>query len=110
MKRSNKIMVVISPDHELRERMIKRLLVSVGFACTPSDAGKLIRKSVHDIDLSEVFFVCASLYNFRESPITTQRLYELAARGIAVIVGVRKIPPEFEFFCSTYYPEDFARL
>lgn len=98
-------MVVVSPDPVIRDRTLKRLIVKLGFAVTPTDAGKIIKRSVHDIDLSAAYFAFADLYNFRSSPITTQRLYELAARGIAVVVGVRKLPPEFEFFCSAFYPE-----
>lgn len=69
-----------------------RMAVDAGVALTPSDAGKL-SPSVHDIDLSRAYFVLADLYSFRESPITTQRLFELAARGIAVMVGTRRLPP-----------------
>lgn len=98
-------MVVISPDADVRDRMLKRLVVRLGFAVTPTDAGKIIKKSVYDIDLSNAYFVIADLYNFRASPITTQRLYELAARGIAIVVGVKKLPPEFEFICTAFYPE-----
>jgi hypothetical protein len=38
--------------------------------------------------------------------ITTQRLYELAARGICVIVGVKSLPREYEFVSQTFYPGD----
>ena len=34
-------MVVISPDPVVRNRMLKRLIVRLGFAITPTDAGKL---------------------------------------------------------------------
>lgn len=91
--KANKIMVAVSADKEARTRLLRRMAVDAGFALTPSDAGKLIRPSVHDIDLSRAYFVLADLYSFRESPITTQRLFELAARGIAVMVGTRRLPP-----------------
>ena len=77
------------------EAMCNYLQVAEGFGIN----------SVHDFDLSRAYFVLADLYNFRESPITTQRLFELAARGIAVIVGTRRLPPEFEPFCTAYFPE-----
>ena len=89
-------MVAVAADKEARTRLLRRMAV---------DAGKLIRPSVHDIDLSRAYFVLADLYSFRESPITTQRLFELAARGIAVMVGTRRLPPEFEPFCVAFYPE-----
>lgn len=103
--KANKIMVAVSADKETRTRLLRRMAVDAGFALTPSDAGKLIRPSVHDIDLSRAYFVLADLYSFRESPITTQRLFEMAARGIAVMVGTRRLPPEFEPFCVAFYPE-----
>ena len=96
-------MVVVAPEPVVREQLLKRLIVQLGFAITPGDAGKLIKRSVHDYELSHAYFVFADLYNFRESPITTQRLFELAARGIAVVVGVRKLPPEFEFCCTIFH-------
>ena len=102
--KTNKITIVVSPDREVRAAMIKRLVVDAGFAKTPGDAAKIIRKSPYDFDLSESFFVFAELYNLRESPITTHKLYEMAVRGLAVIVGARRIPPEMEFLCSAQFP------
>ena len=49
--------------------------------------------------------MCAQ-YNFRNSPVTNQRLYEMAARGLCVIVGVRSLPREYEFITQAFYPED----
>ena len=66
--KANKIMVAVSADKEARTRLLRRMAVDAGFALTPSDAGKLIRPSVHDIDLSRAYFVLADLYSFRESP------------------------------------------
>ena len=110
MKKENKIMVVVSGEEKTRLQMIKRLAIDLGFAITVTDAGKIIKATPHDFDLSQAYFVLAGTYNFRESPATTQKLYELAARGICVIVGVKKMYPEFEFICSQYYPSDFGRL
>lgn len=45
-------------------------------------------------------------YNFRGSVITTQRLYELAARGICVVVGVKSLPREYELISQVFYPDD----
>lgn len=102
--KQNKIFVAISPDDQARRLIMQRLLVRLKFAVTPSDAGKLIRPSVYDIDLNDAYFVCADNFNFREcGEITRQRLYEMAARGMAVIVGVRRLPREFEFICQAIY-------
>jgi hypothetical protein len=101
--KQNKIIVAVHADGKTRAEMLQRLAVKLGFARTPSDAAKIIRASVHDIDLSAAYFVLAGSYNFRESPITTQRLFELAARGIAVVVSTKKLQKEFEPFCEAYY-------
>lgn len=104
-KKENKIMTCISPDNNQRTKMVCELAMRCRLATIRSDARKILKHSVYDIELSEAYYVLVDDFNFRESPSTTQRLYELAARGIAVIVGCRKLPREFEFLCDTYYPE-----
>lgn len=104
-KKNYKIFTCISPDREIRNRMIQELLIRLGFACIKSDARKIIRESVYDIDLSTAYYVAVDTFAFRDSLLTTQRLYELAARGIAVVVGVKKLPREFELLAEAYYPE-----
>ena len=101
--KQNKLIVAVHQDRLARDKILRRIVVELGFALTPSDAGKLIRTNVFDIDLTEAYFVIADNYNFRESPLTQQRLYELAARGIAVILGTPKLQKEFEFICQAYY-------
>lgn len=103
-------MLVVSADEKERRSMIRQLLVKLGFAMTPSDADKLIRATPQDYDLVNSYFVVAVNYNLRETPLTTHRLYELAARGIAVIVGSKRLYPEHEFICHPYYPSDFVRI
>jgi hypothetical protein len=98
--KQNKIIVALHHDEKTRAALLQRIAVNLGFARTPSDAAKIIRTSVHDIDLANAYFVIAGNYNFRESPITTQRLFEMAARGIAVFVSAKKLPKEFEPFCE----------
>ncbi len=110
MKKQNKIIVAIAPDEQTRAAMVKRIAISMGFAQTPGDAAKIIRKSPHDVNLDETYFVLAYNYNLKESPTTTLRLVAMAAKGIAVVVGVKRLPPEMEFLCESYYPSDFTRL
>lgn len=109
-KKENKIILAVSTDERERRAMIQRIAIELGFAITPSDANKIIRTAPQDYDLVNSYFVLASTYNLRESPITTHRLYELAARGIAVVIGVKRLYPEHEFMSHPYYPSDFARL
>lgn len=106
IKKENKIHVVIAPTSSDRERMIAKLAVRLGFAQIASDALKIIKKDIYSYDLSTAYFVLCSNYNFRGSAITTQRLYEMAARGICVVVGVKSLPREYEFISQTFFPED----
>lgn len=101
--KKNKIIVAVHSDQDTRTKILQRLIVERGFALIPSDASKLIQSSVYDVDLSKAYFVIADNFNFRESEITRQRLYELAARGIAVIIGTPKLQAEFEFICEAYF-------
>lgn len=99
----NKVITIVAANPQQRVKLIQRTLVQLSFALSPTDADKLILPSVYDIDLSLAYYVCADNFNFRESPITTQRLYEMAARGMAVIVGVRRLQKEYEFMCQAIY-------
>ena len=98
-KKNNKIFVCVSPETDIREKMVCDLVT------IRSDAKKILRHSVYDIELSEAYFVLVDNFAFRDSPSTTQRLYEMAARGIAIIVGVKKMPREYEIISDIYYPE-----
>lgn len=102
MKR-NKLIVAVSPDPVVRAKIMRRLLVDFKFACTLADAGKIIRPSVYDFDLNNCYFVCADNFRFSESDLTNQRLFELAARGIAVILGAKHIPSKYEFLCDVLF-------
>jgi len=107
VKKNNKIFVVVSPDQDERMRMLSRLAVRLGFARIQSDAEKIIRHSIGDFDLATSYFVLCRDYSFRGAVLTNQKLYEMAARGICVAVGVRYVPREYQFLCDSYYPEDF---
>ena len=87
--------------------MVAKSLVKFGFARTPGDAKKIIAISPFDIDLPAAYFVAAQSYNFRKSANTTQRLYEMAARGFLVIIGAKHIPSEMEFMCDIHTIADF---
>ncbi len=106
IKKEYKIHVVIAPTIQEREQLIARLAVRLGFAMTASDAMKIIKKDIYSIDIPTTYFVLCSSYNFRGAVLTTQRLYELAARGICVILGAKSLPREYEFIAQTFYPGD----
>lgn len=106
LKKENKIFVVVCADVQQRKQMIAKLAVKLGFAMIPSDAAKLIKQNVYEYDLSTAYFVMCAEYNFRGASITNQRLYEMAARGICVIVGVRSLPREYELISQAFYPEN----
>lgn len=105
MKR-NKIIVALCPDDELREKMVRKLAIRLGFARNETDAKRIIKINALDYDLPNTYFVLASNYSLRRSPETTQRLYQMALSGMAVVVGVKRIYPEHEFMCEIYYPDE----
>lgn len=106
IKKDCKIFVVVSPDPEVRKKMLARLAVKLGFARVPSDAVKIIASDLRTVDLSTAYFVLCANYNFRGASLTNQRLYEMAARGLCVAVGVRSLPREYEFICQVFFPEE----
>ena len=101
--KQNKLIVAVASNSTERAAIIRRILMELNFAYTPGDANKLIRGNVHDINLRNAYYVCADNFQFSDSPITVQRLYEMAARGIAVILGASRLPRQYEFICEAYY-------
>ena len=101
--KQNKIIVAEDADPARRRKILQRILIEKRFAITPGDALKLISPSVSDINLQDAYFVIADNVNLRQSAITRHRLYEMAARGMAVIIGTKKLQTEFEFMCEVYY-------
>lgn len=97
-----KIHVCIAQEEAERRRMISRLALDMGLALTPSDAAKLIKPTPFDYHLPGAYIVLAATFNFRQSQNTVNELYRLAAAGVAVVVGVKKLQPEYEFICQTY--------
>ena len=102
---SNKIKVVLCADDATRLNGVARLAVRCGFARTLSDAKKIVSPGIPELQ-GPCYFVLSSSYNFRSSPYTNQRLFEMAARGMAVIVGCRSLPREYEFLCDVFSPDD----
>lgn len=99
----NKIIVAVHPDAQERRKIIQATMVHLGFALMQSDAAKLIKPTVYDFDLQHCYFVCAELHNFRDSPTTTHQLYEMAARGMAVVIGLKRLPREYEIISFPVY-------
>ena len=102
---SNKIRVIICGDAAERLDAVARMAVLCGFARTVSDAKKVVEPGAPILS-GPRYFILSATYNFRESPYTNQRLFEMAARGMAVIVGCRSLPREFEFLCDIHTPDD----
>ncbi|MDD3194387.1 MAG: hypothetical protein PHU68_01125 [Paludibacter sp.] len=84
--------------------MIARVALDMGLAITMADAAKIINPTPFDYDLQCAYVVLAATFNFRQSSHTVHQLYRLASSGIAVVVGVKKLQPEYEFMCSIYEP------
>ncbi len=106
MPKHNKIIVCVCADDTERRRMIQRLVVKLGLANTPGDAGKIIKMYPQDFDLKETYFVLAERYDLNSSPHTTQQLYRMALSGIAVVIGARRVQPQYEFMCQIYQEGD----
>lgn len=100
--KQNKIKVVVGAD-DARPRKIKEILVNAGLAVNMADAAKLIKPDVYDIKIPDAYFIAADNYNFRESPITLHLMFQAATAGILVVVGCKKLPPEYEFLCEVEY-------
>ena len=105
-RKSNKIKVVISSDLEERRRCLAKLAAAEGFALTPSDAKKIISSDIVPEDTAERYFILCDTYSFHGSDYLNQRLYEMAARGMFVAVGVRSLPRQYHFLAETYLPMD----
>ena len=99
-------MVCVSSNDQERRRMIQRLAVKLGFALTPGDAGKIIRMYPQDFDLTNAYFVLAERYDLNSTAHTTQQLFRMALSGVAVIIGCRRVQPQFEFMCEIYQEGD----
>lgn len=101
-------MVCVAPNPDTRAKMVAMLAIRLGFATIVSDARKIIIHNIYSEDLSLRYFVLCDDFILRARPAVTQRLYEMAARGLAVVVGSRTIPKEYDFICEAFYPEDFG--
>lgn len=66
-KKNNKIMTCISPDNTQRTNMVCELATRCRLATIRSDARKILKHSVYDIELSEAYYVLVDDFNFRES-------------------------------------------
>ena len=106
-KKPKKIFVVVSSDVEVRRETLAKLAVAKGFAAILSDARKIISSDLGQRDLVNDYFVLCDTYNFRGAVHTNQRLYELAALGLFVAVGVKSLPREYEMICEPFYPDDY---
>ena len=100
-------MVVVCKDIKERKRIMAQLLVKLGFARIPSDAAKLIQNDIYSVDLPTAYFAFVLDYSMRGTPTTNAKLFEMAARGIAIVVGANTLPREMEFCCEAFYPEHF---
>lgn len=106
-RKSNKIKVCVAPDGGVRKKMLAKLAVEHGFARIPSDAMKIIGEDIYSYNLHGAYFILCDNFSFRASYSMTQMLYELAARGIFVALGVKKVPQQYSFLCEEFYPEEF---
>lgn len=103
--RKNKIIVAVALTKDARDSLLERVLSDAGFARIPSDARKLISRSIQDVDLDGCFFVAAADYRFGYSDLINQRLIRMAMQGIPVFISAKIIPNHYLQFCEVIYPE-----
>ncbi len=106
MIKNHKIIVAVHPDPAVRRAMVARIAVKLGLATIPSDALKIMKSDIADVNLCEAYFVLLSNYSFRGAIHTNQRLYELAVKGLAVVVACKTIPREYQFITQPIYKEN----
>ena len=102
--KTNKIKVVVAPDMDERRTALAKLAIGARFALTISDAKKIIRSDLLTGDFCSAYFILCDQYSFRGSTYSTQKLFELAARGMFVAVGVKSLPREYQFLCDIFTP------
>lgn len=79
--------------------MLEQIVVAAGFATIKSDARKIIKNSIKDVDIDNDMIIIARDYNFRFSSLLTSRLVRLAISGTPVIISTKVIPNELLQFC-----------
>lgn len=86
--------------------MLCQALVSAGFAQINSDAGKVIKHSITEVDLDGCFFIAVDHYDFSRNNAVNNRLIRLALSGVPVFLGSRNVPNTISSFCNLIFPED----
>ena len=85
-----------------RRSMLRRAVIACGLAKVPSNAEHLIKESIDEVDYDSAYVVVVDNFRFNQE-YHIRRLYELAAKGLAVIVGTKAVPARYEWITQTLY-------
>lgn len=97
-----KIITVVSANDAERRSMLRRAVIACGLAKVPSNAEHLIKESIDEVDYDGAYVVVVDNFRFNQE-YHIRRLYELAAKGLAVIVGTKAVPARYEWITQTLY-------
>lgn len=97
-----KITTVVSGNVSDRRNKLRKAVVDCGLAKVPSMAEHLIKESIDEVDFDNAYFVVVDNFRF-DQEYNIRRLYEMAAKGFAVIVGTKSVPAKYEWITHTLY-------
>ena len=103
IKRTYRIIVALSSSKEQGIELLAESLVSAGLAAIKSDAKKIIKKSISDVNLDDCFIVACS-HDFRRSALVNSRLIRMAIAGTPVFLSCKTVPDQLLQFCDVIYP------
>ncbi len=99
----------VSPDLNVRRRMIANLAVRMKLATIMSDAMKLISDDIYSFDLMADYIILCDTVDFAENTKIAPTLLRRALMGAPVVVGVKKITKNLDSFCRFIYPEELRK-
>lgn len=104
IKRTYRIVVALSSSKEQGIELLAECLVSAGLAAIKSDAKKIIKTSISDVNIDDCFIV-ACPHDFRRSALVNSRLIRMAIAGTPVFLSCKNVPDQLLQFCDVIYPE-----
>lgn len=103
IRRTYRIVVALSSSKEKGADLLAECLVAAGLASIKSDAKKIIKKSIADVDMDDCFIV-ACPHDFRRSALVNTRLIRMAVSGTPVFLSCKTVPDPLLQFCDIIYP------
>lgn len=99
-----KIKVVIGGSEEAVRNKMAQLIVCAGLAAIRSDGLKLIKRFPEDVlPVEREYAVFVANYDFSMNLELTIKLISMAAAGLLVILGAKKVPKQLEGLVERVY-------